>query len=312
MKSSSPQKKTKKMQGPMKFVKTTSKRKSVSKIRKPKRESKYQISARVQKTIAESKKNNSKKVTKKVVKKSLVKNKPLVSTLLKGQERLEKHLAQSGLTSRREAKEIIKKGFVTVNGKKVREPGFGILPTDEIVIKKGIQEKKETILFYKPRGVETSKTDPDNIDIHDKFPRFAHLNPVGRLDKDTEGLILLSNDGVLTKLVTGEQSVVEKEYRVTVREDVFPVLLKKMENGIVLDGTPTKPCVTKKISNREYTITLTEGRKHQVRRMANACNLTITKLVRIRIGDFSIGKMLAGNSKPVTQAQIDALKNTSL
>lgn len=296
------------MQGPMKFVKTTSKRKSVSKIRKPKRESKFQISARVQKTIAESKKNNSKKVTKKVIKKSPAKNKPLVSTLLKGQERLEKHLAQSGLTSRREAKEIIKKGFVTVNGKKVREPGFGILPTDEIVIKKGVQENKETILFYKPRGIETSKTDPNNIDIHDKFPQFAHLNPIGRLDKDTEGLILLSNDGVLAKTVTGENSTIEKEYRVTIREDVMPVLLKKMEDGIVLDGVPTKPCITQKVSSREYTITLTEGRKHQVRRMANACKFTVTRLVRIRIGNLTIGKMTAGNFKFLSPEQVIQFK----
>lgn len=296
------------MQGPMKFVKTTSKRKSVSKIRKPKRESKFQISARVQKTIAESKKNNSKKVTKKVIKKSPAKNKPLVSTLLKGQERLEKHLAQSGLTSRREAKEIIKKGFVTVNGKKVREPGFGILPTDEIVIKKRVQENKETILFYKPRGIETSKTDPNNIDIHDKFPQFAHLNPIGRLDKDTEGLILLSNDGVLAKTVTGENSTIEKEYRVTIREDVMPVLLKKMEDGIVLDGVPTKPCITQKVSSREYTITLTEGRKHQVRRMANACKFTVTRLVRIRIGNLTIGKMTAGNFKFLSPEQVIQFK----
>ena len=296
------------MHGPMKFVKTISKRKSVSKIRKLKQESKFQISTQLQKTITESKKNNNKKITKKIAKKTPTKNKLLVSTLLKGQERLEKHLAQSGLASRREAKEIIRKGFVTVNGKKVREPGFGIFPTDKIIIKKGVQENKETILFYKPRGIETSKTDPNNIDIHDKFPQFAHLKPIGRLDKDTEGLILLSNDGVLAKTITGENSTIEKEYRVTIREDVMPVLLKKMENGIMLDGVPTKPCVTKKINNREYTITLTEGRKHQVRRMANACNFTVTRLVRIRIGNLTVGKMTAGNFKFLSNEQIIQFK----
>ncbi len=306
-------KKSKKMHGPKKFVKTTSKRKSVKRPPTRKHESKSQASLRVEKMIADSKKSNKKVSVRTIskqprIKKPFVQKKILSSTLLPGQERLEKELAQAGLASRREAKTLIKRGLVTVNGKSIREPGFGVVATDTIKIKGGIQENKQTLLFYKPRGVETSKTDPANTDIHDKFPQFAHLNPIGRLDKDTEGLILLSDDGVLARTVTGEDSTVEKEYRVTVREDLIPVLLKKMENGIILDGVATKPCVAVKVATQEYTITLTEGRKHQVRRMANACKLTVTRLVRVRIGNLTVGKMTSGNFKQLTPAQVAQFK----
>ncbi len=290
MKLSTPRKKTKKMQGPTKFIKNTSKRKL------PKNQ-----------VHTNSRKTSIPKITKQVTKKKTIKVFP--STLLQDQERLERYIAHHNIASRREAKKFIKGGLVSVNGTIIREPGFGVSSTDKITIHHSVHSNKETVLLYKPRGIETVKTDPKNIDIHDRFPEFKHLNPIGRLDKDTEGLILLSNDGVLAKMFTGENSSIEKEYQVTVREDVFPVLLKKMEDGIIIDKIRTKPCRTKKISSHEYTITLTEGRKHQVRRMANACNLTITKLVRIRINDFKIGKMTAGNYKRLTPDQIEKLKD---
>lgn len=276
------------MQGPTQFIKNTSKRKNPVVKKKAVKKPFY--------------KSTPKKVVKKVVKKVFE------STLSAGQERLERHLAHNNIASRREAKNLIKGGLVSVNGTVIREPGFGVTSTDKIKIHHSAESGKETILFFKPRGIETVKTDPKNTDIHDKFPEFKHLHPVGRLDKDTDGLIILSNDGVIARKFTDENSTVEKEYRVTVREDVFPALLRKMEEGIVLDGIPTKPCVTKKISSREYTITLTEGRKHQVRRMANECKLTVTKLTRIRIGNLRVGKMMAGNSKKLLQEQIDELK----
>lgn len=233
------------------------------------------------------------------------------TTLPAGYIRLEKHLAQSGLASRREAKDLISRGLVLVNNKKIREPGYGILPNKDMIEIVGSNVVKETILFYKPRGIETSATTPESIDIKAKFPKFAHLSPVGRLDKDSEGLILLSNDGTLTKAITGEHSKIEKEYQVTVREDVMPALLKRMNAGIMLDKVITEPCKTKKLGRNEYTITLTEGRKHQVRRMANACKLTVTKLVRIRIGNLKIGKMTARNYKVLSPELVAQLKTNA-
>lgn len=291
----------KKMQGPKKFVKTTSKRLSRQKTsaKKPTKHTKE--------TILKSIRDNKKVPTKKLTPKT--KKITLVSTLSNGLIRLEKYMAQSGMASRREAKELINKGLVTVNGKVIREPGHGINPTaDKIKVTGGVLNNKETILFYKPRGIETVKTSPDAIDIHDKFPQFKHLAPIGRLDKDSEGLILLSNDGVLARTVTGENSTIDKEYRVTVREDVIPAVLEKMERGMKIEKIITKPCVAKKVAQNEFSIVLHEGHKHQVRRMANACKLTVTRLVRVRIGDLTIGKMTAGNFKKIPNDIIQEMK----
>lgn len=292
------------MRGPIGFVKTQSKRISRQKInsavpKNPKEKILKSIRTNIKSSVGKLGSKPKKQVVRKV----------LESTLPKGLERLEKHMAQSGLSSRREAKELIRTGKVSVNGKIIREPGFGITVGKDVIELKESTRRKEAILFYKPRGIETSKTSPESKDIHDKFPQFAHLAPVGRLDKDSEGLIILSNDGVLAKMITGEHSTIEKEYKVTVREDVMPVVLSKMEKGIIMiEGSPTLPCVTKKLARNEYSITLREGRKHQVRRMANACQMTVTRLVRIRIGNLTIGKMTAGNFKQLPESAINELK----
>lgn len=291
----------KKMNGPMKFEKNTSKRNTPKK-----RNEKPERRMGKKDTILRSIRDNIKKSpAKKVAKKRAI----LPSTLQPGMERLERYMAHVGIASRREAKEFINKGLVTVNGKVVREPGHGIKPdVDKVKIAGGVLENKETILFYKPRGIETVKTSPDAIDIHDKFPQFKHLAPIGRLDKDSEGLILLSNDGVLARTVTGENSTIDKEYRVTVREDVIPAVLQKMEHGMKIEKIITKPCVAKKVAQNEFAIVLHEGHKHQVRRMANACKLTVTRLVRVRIGELTIGKMTAGNFKKIPNDLIQEMK----
>ena len=291
----------KKMNGPMKFEKNTSKRNTPKKqAGKPERRMGKKD------TILKSIRDNMQKFpAKKVTKKRAI----LPSTLQPGMERLERYMAHIGIASRREAKEFINKGLVTVNGKVIREPGHGIKPdVDKVKIAGGVLENKETILFYKPRGIETVKTSPDAIDIHDKFPQFKHLAPIGRLDKDSEGLILLSNDGVLARTVTGENSTIDKEYRVTVREDVIPAVLQKMEHGMKIEKIITKPCVAKKVAQNEFAIVLHEGHKHQVRRMANACKLTVTRLVRVRIGELTIGKMTAGNFKKIPNDLILEMK----
>ncbi len=294
-------KNAKKMNGPMKFEKNASKR-NTPKKQAGKPERRMGKKDTILKSIRD---NMQKSPVKKVAKKRGI----LPSTLQPGMERLERYMAHVGIASRREAKEFINKGLVTVNGKVIREPGHGIKPdVDKVKIAGGVLENKETILFYKPRGIETVKTSPDAIDIHDKFPQFKHLAPIGRLDKDSEGLILLSNDGVLARTVTGENSTVDKEYRVTVREDVIPAVLQKMEHSMKIEKIITKPCIAKKVAQKEFSITLHEGHKHQVRRMANACKLTVTRLVRVRIGELTIGKMTAGNFKKIPNDLIQEMK----
>lgn len=226
-----------------------------------------------------------------------------------GVDRLERFLAHLGLASRREAKDFITRGMVTVNGKVVREPGFSVNPEkDKIKVQGKATEGKESLLLYKPRGIETSATTPDAMDIHKKFPRLAHLSPIGRLDKDSEGLIIMSNDGTLARALTKEESNVEKEYLVTTREYVPQAALEKMRTGIFLDRVKTKPANIVGKTRRSFLITLKEGRKHQIRRMCNACKLTIETLVRVRIGHITVGKMESGNVKKLTEKDVELLK----
>lgn len=225
------------------------------------------------------------------------------STLKPGLERLERAVAHLGLASRREAKTLIMNGLISVNGTVIKEPGYGMKVTDVITLK-GEITKKESVLLYKPRGLETSKTAPSVKDIKDKFPKLAHLSPVGRLDKESEGLIILTNDGTLTKSLTKEQSTVDKEYLVTVRENVTDGALEKMSKGIMLDKIKTKPTTTKRLSRHSFTIVLNEGRKHQIRRMCAACHLTVESLVRIRIGHLLSVGMKAGSIKKLSDNDI--------
>ncbi len=242
------------------------------------------------------------------------------STLGEGLVRLEKYIAQKGLCSRREGKQLILDGKISVNGEIIRETGFGVDPKLDKVAIVGTVEKKETVALYKPRGIETSKTSEDSVDIHDEFPELAHLAPVGRLDKDSEGLILLTNDGLITRAITGDRSApsplqgrvgegfVEKEYVVTTREFVTDESLFKMAKGIILDDKKTLPAKTKRVSDTKFLIVLQEGRKHQIRRMADACKLTIEELKRIRVGHIKLENLKSGEFRELTDEEVSRFK----
>lgn len=234
------------------------------------------------------------------------------STLSEGLVRLEKHIASLGLASRREAKDLISRGFVTVNGRTVTNTGHGIDPAkDKVLVKKDTKNPKEYVLLYKPRGIETSKTNKNLKDIHDVFPAYKHLAPIGRLDAESEGLIILSNDGTLTKALTQIDSHIGKTYKVTVQERIQSAEIRRMAEGIVLDGTKTKPAEVNKLSDSVFTIVLHEGRKHQIRRMADAVHLTVTSLVRIGIGHIQVGHMRPSEARTLSSKDIDLLKKVS-
>ncbi|MFT6361187.1 MAG: pseudouridine synthase [Candidatus Paceibacteria bacterium] len=225
--------------------------------------------------------------------------------------RIEKFLSEQGIMSRREAKRFLESGDILVNGKKP-EAGDKINPEiDKLTYSKKVHmvmDEKMTVLVYKPRGYISSKDTDGNKTIFDVFPQFANLNTVGRLDKESEGLILLSNDGMITKAITGKDHILEKEYLVAVRENVTPSMLKKMANGIKLEDGWTLPARAKRVDSHSFRITLREGRKHQIRRMANACSLTVNSLQRIRIHNLKAPKMLPGNFKKLTNEQVEDLK----
>lgn len=217
--------------------------------------------------------------------------------------------------SRREAKRFITEGKIFVNGT-VAIAGQKIdLKKDLLSFDKQVEkvmDDKVTVLVYKPRGVISSKDSDGEKNIFSVFPQFKELNTVGRLDKESEGLILLSNDGMITKAITGKDHLIEKEYRVTVRENVTPSMMKKMSDGIKLEDGWTKPAIAVKIDDHIFNISLKEGRKHQIRRMANACHLTVESLVRVRIHTFVAPKMLPGNFKILKQQDIEELKKSGL
>ena len=229
------------------------------------------------------------------------------STLPAGCERLERAIAHRGLASRREAKALILSGKVRVNGVLVTEPGHGIV-LDRDVIEIADTQAKESYLVYKPRGIETTKTSSGTRDLHDQFPTLKHLAPIGRLDKDSEGLIIMTNDGTLTKALTRAGSSVGKTYRVVVRESVPDAALLRMAQGIVLDKVKTKPAEVSRGSRTSFLITLHEGRKHQIRRMCDACKLTIESLTRIAIGHLMLGMMKPGTTKKLRTGDIAQLK----
>jgi len=229
--------------------------------------------------------------------------------------RIQKYLSEQKILSRREAEDYIRKGFIRLNGKVVREMGVQIDPSkDKVeVLRRASKEtaKKETVAVYKPRGIVSSKIISEGTTVFEIFPRFKRLNVVGRLDKSSEGLLLLSNDGAVTASVTGSDHLIEKEYEVSVRETVNPGKANKMEQGIQLEDGMTLPTKVTILDPNRFLIILKEGRKHQIRRMADAMHLTITRLKRTRIGNISLGKLKPGESRVLGDAEIQKLKNPS-
>ena len=224
--------------------------------------------------------------------------------------RLDKYLAESGIASRREVKAMIESKLIKVNGKLPNSAGDKINPSvDKIKVKQLASNNKTTIAVYKPRGVACTKDKDSGKTVFDVFKKFKHLNTVGRLDKESEGLLLLSNDGLVTKAITDKTHPSEKEYIVTVREDVLPWTTKKMSQGIRLENKyVTKPCKVEKINRNQFSIILKEGKKHQIRQMANAVGLTITELKRIRINNIYLGKARPGQHRTLSLEEISDLK----
>jgi pseudouridine synthase len=226
--------------------------------------------------------------------------------------RIQKYLSEQGICSRREAEDLIKRGLVAVNGTVVREMGVQIDPTkDKVTVLPFGQREiagKTTVVLYKPRGISSSRIKSEGQNIYDLLPQFEGLDVVGRLDKASEGLLLLSNDGVVAKSVTGEAHQTEKEYEVTVREDLNAGRLKKLEPGIVLEDGPTLPCATMLVGPHRFRIILMEGRKHQIRRMCEFLHLTVVQLRRLRIGTITLGNLKPGEFRELTAPQVDSLK----
>jgi len=226
--------------------------------------------------------------------------------------RVQKYLSQKQILSRRETEKFIKRGLIKVNGKIISQMGMQIDPNKdevEILEEKSGTKEKITVAINKPRGVVSSKNIAEGKTVFELFPQFKNLNAVGRLDKESEGLLLLSNDGVITSIVTGDNHLVEKEYQVEVREKLSPSKIKRMADGIKIDGKMTLPAKTKILSPHSFLIILKEGRKHQIRRMCDALNLTVASLKRLRVGNILLKGIVSDAYKILSDKEIEGLKS---
>lgn len=234
-------------------------------------------------------------------------------------ERLQKRIANSGYTSRRKAETLIVEGKVKVNGTVTDELGTKVKPSDVIEVE-GIkleQEDKLYILFYKPSQVITSVSDDKGRTVvTDYFKELdTRIYPVGRLDYDTSGLLLLTNDGEFTNLMTHPRYKIQKKYVAKLKGYLMREEVKALEKGIMLEDGLTQPAIVKvKNQDKEKNTTLVEiniaeGRNRQVRRMFEHFGHTISKLQRIEFGPLNLKGLNAGEGRVMTPHEVKTIRH---
>jgi 23S rRNA pseudouridine2604 synthase len=208
--------------------------------------------------------------------------------------RINKYAAQQGWASRREADTLIEKGLILVNGKKA-QMGQKV-EADDTVELAGATKEKKYLAYYKGRGIITHSPAEDEVDIEMRLKKdyqITDVRPVGRLDKDSEGLIILSNDGRITGPLLDPEADHEKEYEVLVDKNVTGILTNNFAKGVDIEGYMTKPAkaVKSEKNPRKFTVILTEGKKHQIRRMCAACGYQVQDLKRNRVMNIELGTL---------------------
>jgi len=231
---------------------------------------------------------------------------------------LERVLSKAGVGSRTEARGWIAAGRVTVNGKVARDPDQWIdMERDRVRFDNRPLEVRQRlyVLLYKPTGYLTTYKDRDGRPtVYDLVADVGtFLSPVGRLDLDTSGLLLMTNDNQLAERVTNPESHVPKTYLVKASAVLSDEQLQQLRDGVELSDGPTRPAAVRRVrDSARYThfeITLTEGRNRQVRRMVEALGARVLQLVRVRIGPIAIGTLPIGRWRLLTPAEVAALKN---
>jgi 23S rRNA pseudouridine2604 synthase len=238
-------------------------------------------------------------------------------------QRVNKWLAQSGVCSRREAEALIADGLVSIDGEVVEDVGRKILTGQTLVLADRATNKLDsslTVMIHKPVGIVSSQPDPGQIPAvrllkretlwaHEAvIPNFSNrLAPVGRLDMDSRGLLLMSEDGVVAKAVIGPQSELEKEYRVAIMGEITEEKLELMRFGLELDGRELRPAHVEVISDQRIQVILQEGRNRQIRRMCELLEWKVVDLFRVRVGPITLGDMPEGCWRPLTSDERAAL-----
>ncbi len=203
--------------------------------------------------------------------------------------RINKLLAQRGVATRKDADKLIEAGKVMINGRKA-VLGDKVLLTDNVEVIKKMQNNFMYYAYYKPRGIITHSPQKGEKDISASI-KIKGVFPIGRLDKDSEGLIILTSDGRITDRLLNPKFEHEKEYVVRTKTQVTERLLNIMERGMELEGIDTKPTKTRQLDDYEFSIILKEGQKHQIRRMCDALSIQIESLKRVRIMNITLGNL---------------------
>jgi 23S rRNA pseudouridine2605 synthase len=224
--------------------------------------------------------------------------------------RLAKYLAHAGVASRRAAEELIAKGKVSVGGEAVTDPARAVDEDSDVRVdgEPVAPEPREVWALNKPPGVVSTAHEPGKRRaITELVDTERRLYPVGRLDADSTGLILLTNDGELANRLTHPRYGVPKTYRVRLARPPSDGDLERLRRGVRLEDGPTAPAEVKRRGEREIEVTIREGRKRQVRRMAEAVGNQAESLTRIRIGSLQLGELPRGAARLLEPREIDAL-----
>lgn len=231
-------------------------------------------------------------------------------------ERLQKYISSCGIASRRKSEELIINGKVKVNDKIIKELGYKVNDNDTVIVngKEIYRKEKEYYLLYKPeKYISSVKDEKDRQTVIDLIKTKEKIFPVGRLDYDTSGLLLLTNDGELTNILTHPRGNVEKVYIAKITGIITSNDIKKLENGIVIDGVKTKKAIAKiqkidKKNNKSYVeIAITEGRNHQVKNMFASLGFNVLKLKRIKYAFLTLDGLRKGEYRTLTIKEIKQL-----
>jgi 23S rRNA pseudouridine2605 synthase len=228
--------------------------------------------------------------------------------------RLAKFLAHGGVASRRKAEEIVAKGLVTVGGEVVTDPARKVEEGDDVRVNGapvGV-EAHEVWMVNKPVGVVSTAREPGSrTPVVDLVDTEARLYPVGRLDADSSGLLLLTNDGELANHLTHPRYEVPKTYRARLKRPISDRDLRRLARGVDLEDGPTAPTQVRRLGGREIEIVLREGRNRQVRRMLAAVGNEVAALRRVRFGPLELGGLKEGGSRRLSEDEIARLRQAA-
>ena len=225
--------------------------------------------------------------------------------------RINKYIALCGICSRREADGLIENGRVTINGQKA-ELGSKVKEGDTVLLdqKEVKPEEKKVVAYYKPVGVTCTEADVHaNVTLSEAFHYPTRLTYAGRLDEDSEGLLIMTNDGDLIHVMMCGSNNHEKEYLVEVDKDIDPQIFDRMRKGIFLFDldVETKPCKVESVNSNTFKITLTQGLNRQIRRMCFECGLDVVSLKRIRVCNILLGDLKPNEYREIEGEELKQL-----